>query len=58
MIDKLYGAYSLVCDVCGEEAEKQFFDFADAVEYKKIEGWRSKKTNGGWQDICLECQKP
>lgn len=59
MIDKSSGMFSLICDVCGEEADKQFFDFYAAVEYKKDKdnGWISRKTDDGWQDICPECKE-
>lgn len=59
MIDKNGGTFSLICDVCGEQAEKQFFDFYDAVEYKKDKdnGWISQKTDDGWQDICPDCKE-
>lgn len=59
MIDKNGRMFLLICDVCGEEADKQFFDFYDAVEYKKDKdnGWISRKTDDGWQDICPECKE-
>ena len=59
MIDKNGRMFSLICDVCGEQAEKQFFDFYDAVEYKKDKdnGWISRKTDDGWQDICPDCKE-
>lgn len=46
MIDQHYGIYSLTCDICGEEADIDFADFYDAVEYKKTNGWKSKKSQG------------
>ena len=57
MIDKQSGRYHLICDICGEEAEEDFDDFYDAVEYKKAEGWKSQKRNGQWEDVCLDCQE-
>lgn len=57
MIDKSFGSYSLICDICGEEAKKEFDDFYEAVDYKKKEGWKSKKIDGEWQDVCPECQE-
>lgn len=56
MIDQAYGLYTLICDICDHEA-KPFFSFQDAVDYKKDNGWRSKKFNGEWHDICPECQE-
>lgn len=57
MIDKSCGFYNLTCDVCGNEADEEFFDFNDAVDYKKREGWKSQKVNGEWQDVCPECAR-
>lgn len=59
MIDNNYGTYSLICDVCGEEADETFDYFADAVEYKKDKdnGWKSQKRNGQWEDVCPKCIK-
>jgi len=33
------------------------FDFYEAVSAKKREGWRSRKANGQWQDVCRNCQQ-
>jgi hypothetical protein len=58
MIDRDYcGVYSLTCDICGSEADETFFEFYDAVEYKKQNGWRSQKYRGEWEDVCPECQE-
>lgn len=56
MIDKDYDSYQLICDICGEVV-KEFDDFYDAVDYKKDNGWRSRRVIGGWEDVCPECQK-
>jgi hypothetical protein len=56
MIDKEYSGYLLVCDVCDHQV-KYFDNFQDAVDYKKENGWRSRKENGEWLDICPECQE-
>lgn len=56
MIDKESGEFILSCDFCCEEVNG-FDDFYDAVDYKKDNGWKSKKINGGWNDVCPECQK-
>jgi hypothetical protein len=49
--------YTLTCDVCGETASEMFFEFADAVDFKKREGWKSQKHWGEWEDVCPECQE-
>ena len=46
----------LTCDICGEESHIRFFEFNDAVEFKKENGWRSTKDNNGWVDVCPDCQ--
>ena len=47
--------YSLTCDVCGETIE-DFEVFQDAVDYKKENGWKSRKNKyGEWEDVCPEC---
>lgn len=48
--------YCLTCDVCGGEADGWFFDFYEAVDYKKENSWQSRKRNGEWEDICPDCQ--
>lgn len=56
MISKFCGFYSLICDICGEEHPEQFFDFYEAVEAKKIDGWKSRKdADGNWIDVCDAC---
>lgn len=59
MIDKKQGKFILACDICGEEAPEEFYDFHDAVDYKKQKenGWKSQKIKGVWCDICPECQE-
>jgi hypothetical protein len=56
MIEKSGGFYSLTCDICYEEADEQFFEFSEAVDYKKDNDWKSKKVNGEWMDVCPDCQ--
>ena len=47
--------YVLVCDECGREV-KYFNTFDEAVEYKRENGWKSKKDDGEWITICPDCQ--
>ncbi len=56
-INKFKGAFILICDNCGEEFDELFDDFYDAVEAKKYYGWKSKRINGEWEDVCPECQE-
>jgi hypothetical protein len=54
MIDRDGSKYFLVCDVCQEDGIA-FSSFDDAIEYKKEEGWKSRKINGEWEDVCPDC---
>ena len=56
MIDKIEGRYHLICDICGEEAEKSFDTFDGAVDYKVDSEWISQKQDGEFQDVCPSCQ--
>ena len=57
MINKFGKSYILSCDICQEEAEETFYDFYDALNFKRDNGWKSKKDeNGEWMVICPECQ--
>ena len=55
MIDKSGNFYTLSCDICGEEYPEHFSDFYDALEAKRDAGWKSRKTDEGWADVCDEC---
>ena len=55
MIDKYYGKYRLICDICEEQADKEFDSFDDAVKYKRENGWHTSKEDGAWIDVCPEC---
>jgi len=57
MIYKTGDRYILVCDICGIEDDETFYDFYDAVEHKKANGWKSQKYRGEWEDVCPECQQ-
>ena len=56
MITREYGEYYAVCDVCGEYSGP-FFDFEDAVDSMKANGWRTTKTGAGWENYCPECAR-
>ena len=55
MIEGFEGMYTLTCDVCGDEYPETFFDFYEAVEAKKIAGWKSRKIDDEWEDVCDVC---
>lgn len=56
LVDGRY-VYIPICDICGDELFGQD-EFGNAVERKKLNGWKSRKDeNGDWIDICPECQR-
>ena len=57
MISKEYGKYILSCDICSAAAEEEYETFQDAVDAKSDKGWKSKKIEGQWVDVCLDCLK-
>lgn len=59
MIDREYGKYVLVCDICGEEVNG-FDTFDEALDYKEEKDWKSRRgkqldLKDGWIDICPAC---
>ena len=54
-IERFNGIYTPTCDICGDELPGEF-DFYDVVNAKRREGWKSRKVNEEWQDVCCDCQ--
>lgn len=52
-IDKSYGEYSLICDIC--QGVETFDEWDEAVDYAKENGWRIRKRNGGLEHTCPDC---
>lgn len=48
--------YIIECDNCGDE-EGTFESFEDALDFKRdrVYGWRSRRCNGDWEDLCPDC---
>lgn len=58
MIDRIgKEEYVLICDMCEETQAGPFESFYDAVQHKKDNGWKSRKINGSWNDVCPKCTK-
>lgn len=55
MISKDYGKYALICDICGEGTEEVFDTFQEAADARESNGWKSKKLDGHWADVCPDC---
>jgi hypothetical protein len=56
MIDKQFGKFLLICDICGRQHDEEFYDFGDAVETKKNIEWSSMMVSGTWSDVCHKCK--
>ena len=57
MIDKHFGDYVLICDICGEESGDYWDRFEDAVQSGENLGWKAERHSKGWTDICPDCQE-
>ena len=55
MIEQRGDRFVLICTECGYEV-KYFDSFDEAVDYKKENGWKSKKVEGEWVTLCPNCQ--
>lgn len=55
MIQKQYGNYYLICDNCGTILSVEH-SFDKAVDAKKDKGVKSRKIDGRWIDVCVDCQ--
>lgn len=55
MIERDRNTYLLICDICGGIEIYDTFD--EAVEGKKIDGWKSEIEKSQWIDICPDCRK-
>ena len=55
MISKEYGKYTLICDICGVGTDEDFDSFQDAIDSRADIGWKSKRADGEWLDICPDC---
>jgi len=58
-IDKQGNKFYVHCDYCCNvlpEDDGDWYDtFYDAVDGKKVNGWRAEKVNGEWFDKCPTC---
>jgi len=62
MINKIYGKYIILCDICEDDGEaediKKLYDtFDKAVWATKENGWETKLEDGVWLNICPDCQE-
>ena len=55
-IERYGDTYIPTCDYCGAELSAEY-DFYDAVDAKKLAGWKSLKDGTVWGDCCLTCHK-
>lgn len=57
MINKEYNRFTIICDICGEESDKSFETYNEAIKNKRALHFTSQKEDGEWQDVCLDCQE-
>ena len=55
MISKEYGKCILSCDICGERTGEEYESFQDALDAREDFGWKIKRVEGEWLDICPDC---
>jgi hypothetical protein len=48
----------VICDICGSFCESTASNNADARWYARDDGWRRRKIDGRWLDICFTCLHP
>lgn len=56
MIEKRFGYYKPVCDICGESLPEES-EFLEAVASMKHEGWQFKKIDGTYEHYCPDCKE-
>ena len=56
-IEREHDRSVLYCDGYKCKARIVCDEFNDAVDYKKSNGWRSRKVDGEWVDLCPDCQR-
>lgn len=57
MINRIYNdTYEVSCDFCDEVTEYTVESWDELMREMEAYGWISKKTNGGWEHLCPNCQ--
>ena len=58
-IQKFDRAYVPICDLCGEAlcTRDHVHAFDQAVAATRQAGWKARRSEDGWEDICTECQE-
>jgi hypothetical protein len=54
MIDKSHGFYVGFCDVCFINT-KACETYKDLIDEMKSNGWKAKKVEDEWENICSDC---
>lgn len=57
MIDKQFGGFQAVCDACGTVLDDGNYDFQDAVNEMKANGWKTVKVGDEWLNYCPVCAR-
>lgn len=56
MIDTIHKKKALICDNCGDGAEK-FESWQDLQDYIRENGWKAKRVDGEWVHYCNVCRE-
>lgn len=49
---------TVICDICHRHCDSCGWTNADARESARDDGWRRRKIDGRWLDICYACLHP
>ena len=55
MIEAFKGRFKLVCDTCGEGPGEEFYEFKEATNFARSEGWKTEKLGDDWIHTCPGC---
>ena len=55
-IEKEYGKYIAVCDMCGDTLPAED-TYNDAIRAIKEAGWSTKNADGEWINTCSTCEE-
>lgn len=53
--DEIFKNFIITCDVCGDDEGLDEYDFFDAVNEAKSNGWKIFKEQGEWMHKCPSC---
>ena len=54
-IEKINGLVVVACDLCGEELLELLTTHKEAAGALREAGWKTSKTDHGWENLCPAC---